>query len=68
MDTQHIEFEKIFKFELVSVPRSFFHESGYARYTTSKSGLINKLKVEESSHGVKPDAVVTDGGGMLHKV
>ena len=24
--------------------------------------------VEESSHCIKPDATVTDGGGMLHKV
>ena len=43
-----------------------FEDSGIARYTTSKSVLMNKIKEESSSRGAKFDAVIIDGGAMLH--
>ena len=55
-----------FDYELAPVPTSFFKDTGEARYTSSKAVLKNKLKVEISSRGLKPDAVIVDGGGMLH--
>ena len=68
LGTNQIDFEDLFDFELAAVPTSLFEESGVARYPKNKSVLLNKLKVEESSHCIKPDATVIDGGGMLHKV
>ena len=66
--TNQIDFEDLFDFELAAVPTSLFEETGVARYPKNKSVLLNKLKVEESSRCIKPDATVIDGGGMLHKV
>ena len=68
LGTNQIDFEDLFDFELAAVPTSLFEESGVARYPKNKSVLLNKLKVEESSRCIKPDATVIDGGGMLHKV
>ena len=39
-----------------------------ARYPKSKSDLMKKLKVEESSRCIKPEATVVDGGGLLYQV
>ena len=58
-----IEFEDLFDFELAVVPTSLFEESRVAKYPKN-----SKLKVEESSRCMKPDATVIDEGGMLHKV
>ena len=63
LGTNQIDFE-----ELAAVPTSLFEESGVARYPKNKSVLLNKLKVEESSRYIKPDATVIDRGDMLHKV
>ena len=68
LGTNQIDFEDLFDFELAAVPTSLFEESGVARYPKNKSVLLNKLKVEESSRCIRPDATVIDGGGMLHKV
>ena len=68
LGTNQIDFEDLFNFELAAVPTSLFEESGVARYPKNKSVLLNKLKVEESSRCIRPDATVIDGGGMLHKV
>ena len=67
LGTSQIDFEDLFDFELAAVPKSLFEESGVARYPKNKPVLLNKLKVEESSRCIKPDATVIDGGGMLHK-
>ena len=66
--TNQIDFEGLFDFELEAVPTSLFVESGVARYPKNKSVLLNKLKVEESSHCINPDATVINGSGMLHKI
>ena len=68
LGTNQIDFEVLFDFELEAVPTSLFEESGVARYPKNKSGLFYKLKVEESSCCIGPDATVIDGGDMLHKV
>ena len=68
LGTNQIDFEDLFDFELAAVPTSLFEESGVARYPKNKPVLLNKLKVEESSRCIKPDATIIDGGGMLHKV
>ena len=68
LGTNQIGFEDLFDFELEAVPTSLFEESGVARYPKNKSVLLNKLKVEESSRCIEPDATVIDGGDMLHKV
>ena len=65
LGTNQIDFENLFDFELTAVPASLFEESGVARYPKNKSVLLNKLKVEESSRCIKPDATVFS---MLHKV
>ena len=66
--TNQIDFEGLFDFELAAVPTSLFVESGVARYPKNKSVLLNKLKVEESSRCINPDATVINGSGMLHKI
>ena len=68
LGTNQIDFEDLFDFELAAVPTSLFEESGVARYPKNKSVLLNKLKVEESSHCINPDATVINGSGMLHKI
>ena len=68
LGTNQIEFENLFDFELAPVPMSMFDESGMARYTKSKSDLMKKLKVEESSRCIKQEATVIDGGGLLYQV
>ena len=66
LGTNQIDFDKIFDFELAAVPSSLFKESGEARYPNSRSVLMTKLKIEESTRGIKPESVVIDGGRMLH--
>ena len=68
LGTNQIDFEDLFDFELTAVPTLLFKKLGVARYPKNESVLLNKLKVEESSRCIKPDATVIDGGGMLHKV
>ena len=66
LGTNQIDLAEVFNYELAPVPTSLFYDSGDARYSTAKNVLMNKLKVEESSRGIHPDAIVIDGGGMLH--
>ena len=66
LGTHQIDFEEVFYYELSPVPTSLFYDSGAARYPKAKSVLMNKLKVEETSCNVQPNAVVIDGGGMLY--
>ena len=68
LGTNQTDFEDLFDFELAAVPTSLFEESGVARYPKNKSVLLNKLKVEESSRCINPDATVINGSGMLHKI
>ena len=63
---KQLDFSKIFNHELAPFPTSLFKDSGEGRYPKSKSVLKNKLKFEVSSRLVTPDAVIIDGGGMLH--
>ena len=56
----------VFNYELAPFPTSIFEDSGEPRFTKSKSVLKNKLKVQVSSQNIKPDPVVTYGGGMLY--
>ena len=63
LGTNQSYFDKIYNFELAAVT---FKESGKARYPKSKSVLMAKLKVEESTRCIKPESVVIDGGGMFH--
>ena len=65
----------ILKIYLISNWQLFLHRflknqesQGTQRISQSYSVLLNKLKVEESSGCIKPDATVINGGGMLHKV
>ena len=53
-----LDFNTIFNYELAPVVTSLFEDSGHARYSTSKSVLMNKIKAESS--------VIIDGGAMLH--
>ena len=66
LGSNQLDFTTLFNYELAPVPTSLFEDSGEARYPTTKSVLMNKLKVEVLSRGIVPDAVVVDGGGMLH--
>ena len=66
LGSNQLDFTTLFNCELAPVPTSLFEDSGEARYPTTKSVLMNKLKVEVSSRGIVPDAVVVDGGEMLH--
>lgn len=68
LETNQIDFDDLFDYELAAVPTSLFDESGLARYPKSKSDLMKTLKVEESSRCIKPDATVIDGGGLLYHV
>lgn len=43
-----------------------FPDNGEPRFIKSKSVLKNKLKIEVSTRNLSPDAVIIDGGGMLH--
>ena len=61
-----LDFNTIFNHELAPVVTSLFEDSGHARYSTSKSVLMNKIKAESSLRGVVFDAVIIDGGAMLH--
>ena len=58
LGTNQIEFEDVFDFELAFVPTSLFEESRVAKYPKNKPVLLYKLKVEESSRCMKPDATV----------
>ena len=66
LGSNQLDSTTLFNYELVPVPTSLFGDSGEARYPTTKSVLMNKLKVEVSSRGIVPDAVVVDGRGKLH--
>ena len=66
MGNNQLDFTTLFNYELSPVPTSMFHDSGEARYPKSKVVLKNRLKVEVSVRRVEVDAVVVDGGGMLH--
>ena len=66
LNVDQIELESIFNYELAPLPTSMFKDTGEPRFTTTKSVLKNKLKVEVSSRNIKSEAVVVDGGGMLH--
>ena len=68
LGTNQIDFEDLFDFELAAVTTSLFDESGLARYPKNKSDLMKKLKIEESSRCIKPDATVIDGGGMMYQI
>ena len=66
LGNNQLDLEDVFKYELAPVPMSMFENTGEARYAPSKSDLMNKLKIEVSTRGIKPETVVIDGGGMLH--
>ena len=66
LNARQIELESIFHYKLAPVPTSMFEDNGEPRFIKSKSVLKNKLKVEVSQRNLNPDAVVIDGGGMLH--
>ena len=66
MGSNQLDFTTFFNYELSPVPTSMFHDSGVDRYPKSKVVLKNRLKVEVSVQGVEVDAVVVDGGGILH--
>ena len=68
LGTNQLEFSEVFKYELAAVPPSLFHETGNARYPKNKSLLMKKLKSEQSSRGIRFDAIVIDGGGLLSKL
>ena len=68
LGTNQLEFSEVFKYELAAVPPSLFHETGNARYPKNKSLLMNKLKSEQSSRGIRFDAIVIDEGGLLYKI
>ena len=61
-----LDFTNLFNNELAPVPTALFNDIGEPRLTSSKATLKNKIKVEVSSRGVENDAVLVDGGGMLH--
>ena len=61
-----LELSSVFKFELSPVPLALFNDTGDARYPSSKSVLMNKLKSEVSSRSEMPSVVVIDGMGMIH--
>ena len=61
-----LDFKNLFDYELAPVPTSLFKDTGEPRFTSSKTTLKNKIKVEVSSRGIVNDAILIDGGGMLH--
>ena len=65
LGVDQIKLESVFNYELAPVPTSMFKDTGDPRFTTTKSVLKNKLKVEVSSPNINPDTVVIDGGGLL---
>ena len=66
LSMNQLDFKILFNYELAPTPTSMFKDTGEARYTKSKADMKNTLKVEVSSRTVKPDAIIIDGGGMLH--
>ena len=66
LGTTDLDISTVFNYELWPVPLSLFKESGDARYTTSKSLLMNRIKSEISARSVVGGVVVVDGGRMLH--
>ena len=62
----HLEFERLFYFELSPFPTAHCHDTGEPRYTTSKSVLKNHLKSLVSSRNLKSDSIIIDGNAMLH--
>ena len=63
---QNVLFQLDFSDKLTPVPTSLFQDTGEPRLTSSKAVLQNKMKLEVSSRGISPDAVLVDRGGMLH--
>ncbi|MEM7297990.1 MAG: hypothetical protein AAF391_06960, partial [Bacteroidota bacterium] len=66
LGTGQLEFNNLFDYELSPVPTSLFQDTGEPRFPTAKADLKNKMKIEVSSRGISNDAVLIDGGGMLH--
>ena len=66
LGTSNLSISDVFKYDLSPVPTSMFSESGEARYTNSKSVLMNKLKCEVPKKDIVPSVTVLDGMGMLH--
>ena len=61
-----LNFTKLFDFESSLVPTSLFKVTGTPCFTSSRATLKNKIRVEVSSHVIGNDAILVDGGGMLH--
>ena len=62
----HLEFERLFHFELSPFPTAFCNDSGEPKYITTKSTLKNKLKSPISSRNLRSDCIIIDGNAMLH--
>ena len=62
----HLEFERLFHFELSPFPTAFCNDSGEPKYITTKSTLKNKLKSSISSRNLRSDCIIIDGNAMLH--
>ena len=61
-----LDLETLFNYELSPVVTSLVNDAGDPRYSTTKSVLQKKLKMEVSSRGIQTEATIIDGGGMLH--
>ena len=66
LGVHQLDFSTLFDYELAPVPTSLFEDTDDVYLASPKAVLKNKLKVEISSRGLKPDAVIVDGGSMLH--
>ena len=66
LEMDQLDFSNLCKYERAPVPTSLFKDTGDPRFTSSKAVLKNKIKVEVSSRGIENDAILVDGGGMLH--
>ena len=62
-----LHFEDTFKYELAPVPTSMFADSGEARYTKSKSELMNKLKVEVPPRGINPELTLMAEASIIQQ-
>ena len=56
MSTGHLEYEKLFHYELATLPTSLCNDFGEPRYTTSKADLKKHLKTTVTSRFVKFDS------------
>ena len=66
LGVNQLDFSTLFDYELAPVPTSLFKDTGEARYISSMAVLKNKLKVEISSRGLKPEAGIVNGCSKLH--